>query len=112
MTAAIVASSTGNVYYYGVLFSMESAPYPSLADLLWVLFLPPTYLALALLVRRHLRHLPRSTWLDGAIGALALGAIVAGTVVLPSVLASTHGAGLAAVARRRWSTRRAIWCCS
>ncbi|HVG67194.1 MAG TPA: bifunctional diguanylate cyclase/phosphodiesterase, partial [Gaiellales bacterium] len=97
MALGIGCSSVGNVLYYGVLIDLTPAPFPSIADAAWVLFFPPTYVALGLFVSRHLRHLPRSTWLDGAIGALALASLVSG-VVLPSVVASTSGAQFAAVA--------------
>jgi len=51
---------------------------------------PPTYVALALLYRSRMRDRSGALWIDGAIGALAVGAIAA-AVVFDAVLSSTGG---------------------
>jgi diguanylate cyclase (GGDEF)-like protein len=94
---AIAMASLGETYWSFVLAGLGgAAPFPSPADLLWLLFYPPAYVALGLLIRRRLRSLPHSVWLDGAIGVLGVAALGA-AVVFPPVLASTGGS-VAAVA--------------
>ena len=50
---------TWSVVYAG------NPPFPSVADAFYLAFYPPTYLALALLVRRRLSRFNASVWLDG-----------------------------------------------
>jgi diguanylate cyclase (GGDEF)-like protein len=64
------------------LLTAESAgggtpPVPSLADLFWLGFYPIVYVALVLLMRRHIRKLGPSTWLDGAVAGLGAAAVCA-----------------------------------
>jgi diguanylate cyclase (GGDEF)-like protein len=75
---------------------LEAPPFPSVADGLYLSFYPAAYIALMPLVRRQLRGVGPSVWLDGLIGALSVGAIGA-AFVIPSILADTGGS-VAAVA--------------
>ena len=80
----------GTVYWSLFLKDMEAPPYPSVADLLYLSFYPAAYFALMLLVRKQLRGVGPSVWLDGLIGALSVGALELAFVV-PRVLADTGG---------------------
>jgi two-component system cell cycle response regulator len=70
--------------------SLEVEPFPSVADGLWLGFYPPVYVALILLLRARLHQLRAHVWLDGLIGALAVGA-VAVAVVFGAVAATSEG---------------------
>ena len=65
-------------------------PFPSLADGFYLAFYPPTYLALALLVRGRLSRFNASVWLDGLTAALAVAAVGA-AILLEVVLHETRG---------------------
>jgi two-component system, cell cycle response regulator len=74
----------------------ELAPYPSWADLLWLGAYVAAGLGLHLLMRTRLRAAFRtSVWLDAAMGATAVAALIAALAFDP-VLAETDGAMLAA----------------
>jgi two-component system cell cycle response regulator len=80
----------GDLYWTFVLADMESPPYPSVGDLLYVLFYPCAYTALVLLVRSRVAEVSRSAWLDGAIAALAVGALVA-ALAFPAIVDVSSG---------------------
>jgi two-component system cell cycle response regulator len=82
--------AAGDVYWLIELADLEEAPYPSIADYLWLAFYPPIYIGLILLVRTRVADFRASLWLDGIIGALALAA-VACAVVFGVVLEATGG---------------------
>ncbi|MGI8593123.1 MAG: diguanylate cyclase domain-containing protein, partial [Solirubrobacteraceae bacterium] len=85
---AMVIFSAAEVTY-AVLYG--AAPdYHPVSDALWLAFYPASYAALMLLVRSRMREFTASLWLDGLIGAFAVGAIAAALVFQP-VLASTEG---------------------
>ena len=70
-------------------------PYPSIADIGFLAFYPPAYVALVLLLRSRVRELRSSLWFDGVISGLAVGA--AGTaVIFPAILDTLGGASRAA----------------
>ena len=52
-------------------------PAPSFADLFYLGFYPLVYVALILLMRRHIRTLVPSTWLDGAVAGLGVAGVCA-----------------------------------
>ena len=80
IAAALVAWAVGNTYWTFFLVDLDSPPYPSVSDVFWLAFYPPVYLALALLLRRRVRAYRASLALDGAIGALAVGAVATALV--------------------------------
>ena len=90
----IVLWGAGDVYWSHVVLEMESPPFPSPADALWLSFYPPVYLGLFLLLRARGYRFRASLFLDGMIGALAVAAL--GTaIVLSSVLDVSSGKTLA-----------------
>ncbi len=50
---------------------------PSPADGFWLAFYPIVYVGLVLLMRRHIRKLGRTTWLDGAVAGLGAAGVCA-----------------------------------
>ncbi len=71
----------GDVYWALALAELESPPYPSLADALWLGSYVPLVLGLGLLARARVGAVPRILRLDAVIAALVLAAISAGLVV-------------------------------
>ena len=78
-----------------VIFTLDpsevtSGTFPTTSDFLWLVFYPASFLTLGLLVRARVRHFYPSLWLDGIVGALAVGALAA-QFVLPPIVAGTGG---------------------
>ena len=90
IAAALAAWAVGNTYWTFFLVDLDNPPYPSISDVFWLAFYPPVYLALVLLLRARVPSYRFSLALDGAIGALAVGA-VATAVVFGRVVATDAG---------------------
>jgi two-component system, cell cycle response regulator len=86
--AAVLGWALGNVYYTAVLWELDPIPIPSLSDVLWLVYYPVVYVGVALLMRARIARFHASLWVDGALAALAVGALSAALVFQP-VLAST-----------------------
>jgi len=88
----ILAWAAGDIYYTVAFYSTpeESIPFPSPADIGFLAFFPPVFVALGLLVASKLVRFSRSSWLDGVIAGLTVGAVAAALVFHP-VLESTGG---------------------
>jgi two-component system, cell cycle response regulator len=96
MALALAMWASGNLYWTFVLADLEEAPYPSIADALWLGFLPAAYLATVLLIRKRIPHVDSRLWLDGVIAALTAGAVSAAVVF--DAVKETTGGDTAAVA--------------
>ncbi len=79
----------GFVYYGAYIQNAASPPFPSPADALWLTFYPVVYGGLVFLVRARSLEFQRSIWLDGLVGALALGAV--GAIFLVEPIATAAG---------------------
>src|SRR5919199_1478846 len=90
MGVGVVGWAVGNVWYTAVLWDMDPIPIPSLSDVLWLVYYPIVYLALAMLLRARIARFHASLWIDGALAALAVAALSA-AVVFQSVLQTTGG---------------------
>ena len=90
IAVALAIYSGGNWYWSIALADLDEAPYPSLADGLWLGFYPLAYVAIVLLARSRMPRLGVRLWLDGLIAALTVAAISA-AVVFKAVRASTGG---------------------
>ena len=90
MGLGVLAWGLGLLYYTLVQWDLETIPVPSLADAGYLMIYPPVYAALVLLYRSRIRGRSAALWIDGAIGALAVGAIGA-AVVFDAVLESAEG---------------------
>jgi len=82
--AAVTCFTAGNLYYALVFADDEVIPFPSLADVGYLLFYPLILATLATLVRHQLRRLGWTIWLDSALGSLGAASVLA--VVLSPVL--------------------------
>ena len=85
---ALISTTIGDVLYdfaYG-----GNPPYPSAADLFYLLFYAGCYVGLGLLLRSRVSRFSASLWLDGLMAGLTAAAI-GSAVLLPVVVASTHG---------------------
>jgi diguanylate cyclase (GGDEF)-like protein len=82
---AIVSWTAADILWTAVYADDPNAPYPSIADALWLAWYPASLVMLVLLVRSRLRDARASLWLDGLIGAVATAslaaALVYGTVI-------------------------------
>ena len=85
-TIAMAAYAVGDTYYKAALGMGSSVPFPSPADLAFLLFYPFMMAAMVAAVRRHVRGLAGPVWLDCAVGSLGAGAVLA--VLLNPVLDS------------------------
>jgi diguanylate cyclase (GGDEF)-like protein len=95
MGVALVLWSAGELVF-SLAYPKDEVPIPSAADPLYLCFYPLSYAALMLLVRDRGVRLPRGTWLDGAIAALAAAAFAAAFTIEP--VTSDLGASVPEVA--------------
>jgi len=93
VAVGVVGWAVGNVYYTAVLWDMDPIPIPSPSDVLWLVYYPIVYVAVALLLRARVARFHAALWVDGALAALAVGALSA-AVVFQSVLEATDGGSL------------------
>ena len=84
--------AAGDLYWGLVLADDPDPPYPSVADALYLVVYPASYVTLVLLLRSRMTHFRASVWLDGAIGALAVGAVAAAVAFQP-IVDATSGSG-------------------
>ena len=67
---AIVSWTAADIVWTAIYTNDPNAPYPSIADALWLAWYPATLVVLVLLVRARLRNARTSLWLDGLIAAV------------------------------------------
>lgn len=91
--AAILAWGAAEVYWAALIEGNPDAPYPSPADIGYLLFYPFAYTGLALLVRARAHEMNWRLWLDGAIAALGTAALGA-AFVFDFVAEKTEGTPL------------------
>jgi len=84
--AAVTSYAAGNTFYFLMTVDGRSLPFPSLADIGYLLVYPLLLAAVAITVRHQARGLAPWLWLDFAVGSLGAGAVLA--VVLGPVLGS------------------------
>lgn len=77
---AILAWGAAEVYWTVAIEGNPSAPYPSPADVGYLLFYPLAYTGLAMLVRARAHEIDWRLWMDGAIAALGTAALGAAFV--------------------------------
>jgi diguanylate cyclase (GGDEF)-like protein len=89
--AGLLATTIGDVlfdFWYG-----GTPPFPSVADVAYLVFYPLVYVGIVLLLRRRVSTFSPSLWLDGLMAATAAGALAA-SVLVQVVVNSTHGSQL------------------
>jgi diguanylate cyclase (GGDEF)-like protein len=84
--AAVTSYSLANGYYILTLSGAQALPFPSPADLGYLLYYPLILAALGALTYRQLRHLSWPVILDSAVGALGAAALLA--VLLSPIVAT------------------------
>jgi diguanylate cyclase (GGDEF)-like protein len=87
--AAILCWAAAEIYWTAAILDDPEPPYPSPADLGYLLFYPLAGLGLALLVRARARSLDWRLWMDGAIAALGTAAL--GTAFIFDFVAGQTG---------------------
>jgi len=90
---AILTWGTAEVYWAIFIEGNANAPYPSPADVGYLLFYPLAYAGLALLVRARAHEMNWRLWMDGAIAALGTAALGA-AFVFDFVASKTEGTPL------------------
>lgn len=80
--------AAGSLAWVFVVRSPDPA-FPSWADVGWLGFYLPAYVACVSLLGGHARTVPLSGWVDGLLGALMVGAL--GALALPAILADAAG---------------------
>jgi diguanylate cyclase (GGDEF)-like protein len=88
--AGLLVWALGQTYYSVVLYYASPAPFPSPSDALFLAFYPLTYMGLVLLLRSRAHRFDAFGWVDGLIGALAVGALAA-AAIFPPVLEALGG---------------------
>jgi hypothetical protein len=96
--AAMCAWATGDLYASVVSPGHDVLEIPSPADGFYLAFYPAAYAGLVLLVRHHIRRLPATVWMDGAIEALAVAAVATAVVSRPILNDCCAGGGTGQVA--------------
>jgi two-component system cell cycle response regulator len=88
--AGMLLWALAQTYYSVVLYYADPAPFPSPSDAFFLAFYPFTYLALVRLLRSRSHRVDSFAWVDGLIGALAIGALAA-AAIFPPVLEALGG---------------------
>jgi diguanylate cyclase (GGDEF)-like protein len=100
--AAVTSYAAGNTCYVLMAVGGATLPFPSPADVGYLLFYPLMLAAITVAVRRYLKGLASSVWLDSAVGSLGaaaalavllspvLGSAVTGSVSLSTLVAVTY----------------------
>jgi two-component system, cell cycle response regulator len=94
---AIVSWTAADIVWTAVYTNDPNAPYPSIADALWLTWYPASLVVLVMLVRSRLSDARGSLWLDGLIGAVATVAIAAALAYGPVIHEGSAGDLSAAV---------------
>jgi two-component system, cell cycle response regulator len=88
---AIVSWTAADIVWTAIYTNDPNAPYPSIADALWLAWYPASLVALFMLVRSRLSNARASLWLDGLIGAVATTALAAAVAYGPVIHEGTAG---------------------
>jgi two-component system, cell cycle response regulator len=90
MGLGLLAWTGGDVAWAVLLADDPDPPYPSLADFLYLAFYPASYAALLMLAHSRTDAFRSSLWLDGAVAALTVAALVA-TLAFQPIVDATSG---------------------
>jgi diguanylate cyclase (GGDEF)-like protein len=84
MAFGIVSWSAADIFWTAVYANDPNAPYPSIADALWLVFYPLSWAMMTILARSYLTR-RRGLWLDGLIGAVAVASVAAALAYGPVI---------------------------
>jgi diguanylate cyclase (GGDEF)-like protein len=90
MALGLASWTGGELYWTLVLSDLDSPPYPSPGDALYLGLYPCAYVTLVLLIRARVTKITPSQWLDGAIGGVAIAAVAA-SAALGTIVDTTEG---------------------
>jgi diguanylate cyclase (GGDEF)-like protein len=96
LALAIALGVVGNLVYSLAIATMAEEPFPSVADLFYLAYYLPLYVALVALIRARVTRFHASMWLDGVVGALGAGAVSV-AVLLGPALELTEGDAAAVI---------------
>jgi diguanylate cyclase (GGDEF)-like protein len=85
MTFSVVWGLGGNLVYSLVVAPMPEEPFPSIADICYLAYYVPLYVALIGLIRARVARFHASMWLDGLVGALGAGAVAVAALLGPAL---------------------------
>lgn len=100
---AIALCWLGELYWANFLAGQAHPPYPSWADAFSLAHYGLVYVGIVLFLRARVPRLSRTVWLEGIVGALALGSVSA-TVVFAPLLAARHDGAAAVVVKAAYPT--------
>lgn len=86
----LIAWAAGDVYYTEVLEDLRRIPYPSWADVGYLIAVPCFFVGIGLLIRHRIGRFTAASWFDGAIGALAVAGFGA-ALLSPALVGLTDG---------------------
>jgi two-component system cell cycle response regulator len=86
----LIAWGSGDVYWQQVLVKRDAIPYPSAADLGYLLALPCFFVGTGHLIKHRVGRFSVASWFDGAIGALGAAAL-ATALFEPALIGLTDG---------------------
>ena len=90
MGAGVFAWAGGDITWTVLLANDPNPPYPSVSDVLYLVFYPASYAALLLVARSRTDSFRSSLWLDGAIAGLTVAAVIA-TLFFQPIVDATSG---------------------
>jgi diguanylate cyclase (GGDEF)-like protein len=90
MGAGLLSWAAGDITWTVLLADDPNPPYPSLSDVLYLGFYPASYASLLLVARSRAESFRSSLWLDGAIAALTVAAVIA-TLAFQPIVDATSG---------------------
>ena len=90
MGGGLLAWAGGDIAWTVLLADDPSPPYPSVSDVLYLAFYPASYASLLLVARSRAESWRSSLWLDGAIAALTVAALIA-TLAFQPIVDATSG---------------------
>lgn len=94
--AGLASYATGTLIYYAFLHDLESVPYPSISDGLWLLLYPLVIVGVALLARARMAGSTISMWLDALVSGLGLVSVSA-SFIFPRITEAASGPAAAIV---------------
>ena len=86
----LIAWAAGDVYYTEALEDLRKIPYPSWADVGYLIAVPCFFVGIGLLIRHRIGRFTAASWFDGAIGALAVAGFSA-ALLSPALVGLTDG---------------------
>ena len=90
IAGALLSWTLGEIYYTAVLWTAESIPVPSPADIGYLGMYPLAFSGLIILLRTRAKQVSATLWVDGVIAALVVAALGA-AVVFDTVLGTVGG---------------------